>query len=217
MMSKMTLIFTLFLFVILLSPSFGFGAVQDFCIADYTSQETPSGFPCKDKSNVTGRDFVFSGLGPRTNTSNIFKSGLAAAIYTTFPALNGQDIALARVDLEAGGVVPLHTHPRATEIVFIVEGTIIAGIITTENKVLLTTLNKGDVMVFPQGLLHFQYNSPSSRPATVIVAFNSENPGLQYVPNSLFGNNLPTFLVGVNTFISDPEIRRIKRLFGGSG
>ena len=33
-----------------------------------------------------------------------------------------------------------------------------AGFISSANSVYYKTLNKGDVMVFPQGLLHFQIN-----------------------------------------------------------
>lgn len=210
----MTVLSSLFLFFLLFSTSFG--AVQDFCIADYTSQETPSGFPCKEQSKVTASDFVFSGLRPRTNTSNILKAGVAGAFYNNFPGVNGLGIALARLDLDAGGVVSLHTHPRGSEILILIEGTLTSGVISSDNKVYLTTLKKGDVMIYPQGLLHFQYNSPNSKPATFFVGFNSGSPGIQFVPFNLFGNDFPTELMAANTFIDPVEINRLKAIFGGS-
>lgn len=204
------------LFSLLLLIGSAFGAVQDFCIADYTTQETPSGYACKDRSKVTAKDFVFTGLGVRSNTSNILKAGAIGASYNNFPAVNGLGISIARLDLDAGGVVPLHTHPRSSEILILTEGTLISGLISSDNKVYLTTLKKGDVMIYPKALLHFQYNSPKSKPATFYVGFNHENPGADVVPFNLFGNAFPTELMSANTFIDADEIRRLKALFGGS-
>lgn len=216
MKNIMALLSSLFLFSLLLSLSPSLGAVQDFCIADYTSQETAAGFACKDPSKVTPYDFVYSGLAARTNTSNILKAGVSSAFYNQFPGVNGLGLSLARADLEPGGVISLHTHPRGSEILILLEGTLISGIITSENKVYLTTLKKGDVMVYPHDLLHFQYNSPKSNPATFFVGFNSDNPGIQFIPINLFGNDFPTELMHANTFIDPDEIKRLKAIFGGS-
>jgi hypothetical protein len=40
-----------------------------------------------------------------------------------------------------------------------------------------TTLNAGDVFIFPRGLIHFQQNPNSNATAKAIAALNSQNPG----------------------------------------
>lgn len=214
-MTMLSISASFLLFTLLLSPVFG--AVQDFCIADYSSPETPSGFGCKKTSKVEARDFVYSGLAAPTNTSNILKAGTAVAFYNTFPGVNGLGLALARADLAPGGSIPIHTHPRGSEILIMIEGTVTSGLITSDNKVHIVTLKKGDVMVYPHGLLHFQVNSPKSKPATFFVGFNSDNPGINFVVLNLFGNDFPTELMSANIFVKPTEIKRLKALFGGSG
>ncbi|CAD6245434.1 unnamed protein product [Miscanthus lutarioriparius] len=75
------------------------------------------------------------------------------------------------------------------------------------------TLNKGDLFVFPQGLLHFQYNIGNST-AIAFAAYSSPNPGLQITDYALFGDTLPTDVVAKLTFIVRAEVERLKRFFG---
>jgi hypothetical protein len=42
-----------------------------------------------------------------------------------------------------------------------------------------TTLNAGDVFLFPRGLIHFQQNTNATGSAKAIAALNSQNPGTQ--------------------------------------
>ena len=49
-------------------------------------------------------------------------------------------------------------------------------------------LEKGDVFVFPKGLVHFQQNVGSGN-AVAIAALNSQNPGVQQIAQSLFGTS----------------------------
>jgi oxalate decarboxylase/phosphoglucose isomerase-like protein (cupin superfamily) len=73
----------------------------------------------------------------------------------------------------------MHTHPEASELLFVVEGTLSAGFISADaNKAYVKALGKGDLFVFPQGLLHFQYNIGNST-AVAFAAYSSPNPGLQ--------------------------------------
>ncbi|KAJ8774170.1 hypothetical protein K2173_009601 [Erythroxylum novogranatense] len=58
-----------------------------------------------------------------------------------FPGVNGLGISIALVDIVSKGVVPMHTHPAASEILFVVQGSITAGFISSANN---------DVMVFPK-------------------------------------------------------------------
>ncbi|CAN0877963.1 Germin-like protein subfamily 3 member 3 [Linum grandiflorum] len=191
---------------------------SDFCVADLTSPETPSGFPCKNPQNVTVDDFVFTGFTGPLSTANPNKLSLNRAFVKSFPALNGLNLAAVRVDMERDGSVPLHSHPYSAEMIFIVEGTVTAGFVAglDSNKVYIKKLNKGEMMVFPQGFLHFQANSGPGN-ATIFVNFNNADPGVQFLTAALFRNDFPTLLLEKTTGISQAEIRKLKSMLGGSG
>ncbi|XP_074564412.1 germin-like protein 8-14 [Curcuma longa] len=192
------------------------GLVQDFCVADLSSQDTPAGYPCKPVSDVGYCDFVFSGLASPGNTSNLIKAAVTPAFVSQFPGVNGLGISAVRLDIAVGGVVPLHTHPGGSELVIVMQGTITAGTISSSNDVYVTQLKAGDTMVFPQGLLHFQINSGNS-PVVAFVSFSSPSPGLQITAFALFGNDLPSEIVEGVTFLDDAEVKRLKKVLGGSG
>ncbi|RRT65264.1 hypothetical protein B296_00041170 [Ensete ventricosum] len=192
------------------------GLVQDFCVGDVTASDTPAGYPCKEVSEVTCDDFVFTGLGTAGDTSNLIKAAVTPAFVGQFPGVNGLGISVARLDIAVGGVIPLHTHPGGSELLVVIQGTICAGFISSANDVYFTTLNKGDTMVFPQGLLHFQINSGDVT-AVAIVSFSSPNPGLQITAFALFANSLPSPLVEKVTFLDDAQVKKLKKVLGGSG
>lgn len=189
-------------------------SVVDFCVADLRFPITPSGYPCKNPANLTVEDFVFSGLGVTGNTSNIFNASVSAAFDVTFPALNGLGISMARLDIGVNGVVPVHSH-RVSEVILVIEGTIIAGFIGSDDTAYYKTLNKGDIMIFPQTLLHFQVNV-GSVPALAFVSLNSANPGFQTIVTSLSANDLPTEVVQKITLLDASQVRKLKRIFGGT-
>ncbi|XP_022777230.1 auxin-binding protein ABP19a-like [Durio zibethinus] len=205
----------LFLFSLILTSTHVLA--QDFCVANLKGVQTPSGYSCKMESKVTIKDFVFTGLGVEGNTTNIIKAAVTPAFVGQFPGLNGLGISAARLDLAPGGVVPMHTHPAATELLYVEHGHITAGFISSSaNTVFLQTLKKGDIMVFPQGLFHFQINF-GKRPSLAIVNFNSPNPGLQILDFALFANDLPSDLVEKTTFLDDAQVKKLKGVLGGSG
>ena len=103
-------------------------------------------------------------------------------------------ISITRADLDVGGIFPIHTH-RVSELLIVVEGTIVAGFIDTNNNTAsYTTLHKGDVMIFPPTLLYFVVNARYT-PVVAYACLASENPVLQLVHFALFRNNLPSELV----------------------
>lgn len=208
MLTKITLLFLLQLAVS------AHALLQDFCVADLSLPPTPAGYQCRKPSTVTVDDFVFRGLDKAANTSNAIKAGVITAFDTQFPALNGLGFAIVRVDIAPGGVIPLHTH-NANEILVVIEGTLVAGFISSSNTAYYKTLRKGDAMVFPQGLLHFQVNAGPGG-ATGLVSFSSQNPGVQIVSNSLFSNDLPSALIEKSTFLSKAEVKRLKGILGGT-
>lgn len=203
----------LFLLAILISSSDA--AVQDFCVADLKAPESPSGYSCKSVTNVTVDDFVFSGLSAAGNTASIIKAAVTPAFAAQFPGLNGLGLSAARLDLAPGGVIPFHTHPGASEVLLVVQGSITAGFVSSANSVYLKTLKKGDLMVFPQGLLHFQV-SDAGYTSVGFVFFSSSSPGLQITDFAFFANDLPTKLVAATTFLDEATIKKLKGVLGGT-
>ncbi|XP_021754442.1 germin-like protein [Chenopodium quinoa] len=185
----------------------------DFCIANRSLPRSPQGYPCKDPTKVTTDDFVFTGFRGEKSTENIFGNNITLAFVDEFPAINGLGLSMARLDLAVGGVVPVHSH-RTSEIIVVINGTIIAGIIDTNNTAYYKRLEAGDVMIFPQFLLHFQINVGKTR-ALAFVALNGANPGIQTTSTSLFGGNLPAEIASKITLISPEEVIRLKKIFGG--
>lgn len=188
---------------------------SDFCIGDLTAPETPSGYHCKNPANVTADDFAFSGLGAAGNTTNLIKAAVTPAFDAQFPGLNGLGISMARLDLAAGGVVPMHTHPEANELLLVVQGSIATGFISSSNQFYYKVLHKGDIMVYPKGLLHFQINARGKN-AIAFVSFSSSNPGLQILDFALFANNIPTSLLQKSTFLNAAQIKMLKGALGGT-
>eukprot|EP00253_Pinus_taeda_P006424 PITA_06424 len=165
--------------------------LQDICVADLKSKVSVNGFPCKSPITVTANDFRLTGLDKPANTNNQLGFNITPAFVTQLPGLNTLGISLVRLDYAArGGLNPPHTHPRATEILVVIEGTLLVGFINTNNTLFSTTLEKGDVFVFPRGLVHFQQNIGDVN-AVAIAALNSQNPGTQQVAPALFGASPP--------------------------
>ncbi|CAI0419432.1 unnamed protein product [Linum tenue] len=207
-----------FLVVLFVAASFyrGSDAAASFCVGDLTRQPTPSGYPCKNPENVTVDDFVFTEF-VNGNTSNTNKASAVPGFVQQFPGLNGLGLAVARADIEPGGAIPLHSHPAATEMIYVAEGSITAGFISgASNVVYVKKLNKGEVMVFPRGLFHFQVNTGKEH-AVGIASFSDSEPGVQLVSLAIFGNDFPSFLVEKTTSIDEAEVKKLKALLGGSG
>ncbi|XP_068659150.1 germin-like protein 5-1 [Aristolochia californica] len=164
--------------------------LQDICVADLTAVPKVNGFPCKAASAVNATDFFFDGLAKPGATNNTLGSVVTGANVEKIPGLNTLGVSISRIDYAPGGLNPPHTHPRATEMVFVLEGQLDVGFLTTANVLISKTINKGETFVFPRGLVHFQKNN-GKVPAAVIAAFNSQLPGTQSIAATLFTSNPP--------------------------
>ena len=126
------------------------------------------------------------------NIYNKVGSNVTNVNVDTFPGLNTLGISLARIDFAPYGQNPPHSHPRGTEILVVLEGTLFVGFVTsnTDNRLFTKTLNKGDVFVFPVGLIHFQVNVGKTN-AIAISGLSSQNAGAITIANAVFGSNPP--------------------------
>ncbi|KAH8941627.1 hypothetical protein BDL97_14G052600 [Sphagnum fallax] len=91
---------------------------------------------------------------------------------------------MARLDFAQGGLVPPHTHPRATEILFVVEGSLLVGF-----------LNVGEGQ------------------AIAIAALNSQNPGVQAQAAALFGSGISDVVLERAFGLSEKAVDHIKFKF----
>lgn len=155
-----------------------------------------NGLLCKDPTVATPEDFLFQGLNIPGNTNNKVGSNVTLVSAANLPGLNTLGISVARVDFAPFGLNPPHIHPRATEVLTVIQGSLFVGFVTSNranaaNQLFSKVLNTGDVFVFPQGLIHFQLNVGKT-PAVANVALSSQNPGVVTVANAVFGSNPAT-------------------------
>ncbi|GLT38501.1 hypothetical protein SLA2020_127470 [Shorea laevis] len=168
--------------------------LQDFCVAinDTKNGVFVNGKFCKDPKLVVANDFFFSGLDEPGKTSNAVGSVVTPVSVEQLLGLNTLGVSLARIDFAPyGGLNPPHTHPRGTEILVVQEGTLYVGFVSSnqdKNRLFTKVLNKGDVFVFPIGMIHFQLNIGKT-PAVAFSAFSTQNPGTITIADALFGSN----------------------------
>lgn len=170
-----------------------------------------NGFTCKDAGKVNASDFFSDILAKPGATNNTYGSLVTGANVQKIPGLNTLGVSLSRIDYAPGGINPPHTHPRATEVVFVLEGTLDVGFITTANVLISKAINKGEIFVFPKGLVHFQKNN-GKEPASVIAAFNSQLPGTQSIALTLFAATppLPDNVLTKAFQVGTKEVQKIK-------
>ncbi|GMP62321.1 hypothetical protein CsSME_00024467 [Camellia sinensis var. sinensis] len=184
MASQFVLLLGLLAITCSVASAFDNSPLQDFCVADNSSSVLVNGLVCKDPKLVEANDFLFRGLRLAGNTSNAVGSKVNLVNVEQFPALNTLGISMARVDYAPLGINPPHIHPRATEILTVIEGSLQVG---PENRFITKLLQKGDVFVFPMGLIHFQRNVGHGN-AIAISALSSQNPGIITIANAVFGS-----------------------------
>ncbi|XP_062083247.1 germin-like protein subfamily 1 member 17 isoform X2 [Humulus lupulus] len=168
--------------------------LQDFCVAvDDPNAVFVNGKFCKNPKMANANDFFFPGLNIPGDTNNPVGSNVNAVDVTKIPGLNTLGISFVRIDYAPYGQNPPHTHPRGTEILTVVEGTLYVGFVTSNqdgNRLFTKVLNKGDVFVFPIGLIHFQANI-GHYPAVAFAALSSQNAGTITIANTVFGSTPP--------------------------
>ncbi|KAI3863346.1 hypothetical protein MKX03_023286 [Papaver bracteatum] len=190
--------------------------LQDFCVADLSTTSTiVNGYPCKPVSKVTSEDFFYSGFKDETSTANLFGFGATQGNISTFPGLNTLGLSLIRIDLAPGGIIPLHSHPRASEANFIVKGEVTFGFITTNDVVYSKLMKAGEVNIIPRGLVHFAKNVGQEK-ALILAILNSQLPGFATINSNLFGSSpaIPNDILAKNFQVNESVIAIIKSKFG---
>ena len=192
--------------------------LQDYCIADTKKPETIfiNGVPCINPKLATSCHFATSALSKAGNTT---KFGFSVTVTNTvnLPGMNTLGLALARVDISPNGIVPPHSHPRASEVTICLRGVLLVGFVDAMNRSFTQTLTAGESFVFPKGLIHFLFNEDPEKPVQALSGLNSQNPGTQIVSMASFASkpNIPDAVLSKAFQISDQEVERIRKNLGG--
>ncbi|KAL4190284.1 hypothetical protein AMTRI_Chr07g74960 [Amborella trichopoda] len=104
-----------------------------------------NGKVCKDPKLAQANDFFFSGLDKPGNMTNPMGSKVTLVNVAQLAGLSTLGISMVRVDYAPGGQNPPHTHPRATEILMILEGSLYIGFVTSYQR----DSSKGRCVCFP--------------------------------------------------------------------
>ncbi|CAN6166108.1 unnamed protein product [Urochloa humidicola] len=159
--------------------------------------------------NITGALFTYTGLrdavtGPAPANFTVVKASIKE-----FPLLNGQSVSFAVLAYPPASVNPVHTHPRATELLLVVDGALSVGFVDTAGKLFTQDLDTGDMFVFPKGTVHWQLNQ-GSKPAKAFSAFGSANAGLVSVPVTVFGTAIDDDVLAKSFKTDVDTVRKLK-------
>uniref|UniRef100_R7W605 Cupin type-1 domain-containing protein n=1 Tax=Aegilops tauschii TaxID=37682 RepID=R7W605_AEGTA len=97
------------------------GPLQDFCVADMHSPVSVNGFVCKNPMEVNADDFFKAANLDKPRVTNKVGSNVTLINVMQIAGLNTLGISIARIDYAPLGQNPPHTHPRATEILTVLE------------------------------------------------------------------------------------------------
>ncbi|KAH7375429.1 spherulin-1A [Plectosphaerella cucumerina] len=112
--------------------------------------------------------------------------GVVNANAATFPATVGNGMTMAWVSLGPCAMLPPHYHPRAANYIVSVEGTTETFMLLENGaRLVKTTLEVGQMTLFPMGSLHAMQNTGCGN-ATLISALSSEDAGTHNAANGLF-------------------------------
>lgn len=130
------------------------------------------------------------------------------AFGITFPTLIDLNIAMVVIRMSPCGFNTPHHHPRASELNIIIKGQMI-GEFVQENgaRKIRNTYNELQMAVFPQGATHLQFN-PTCEETVLIASFNSDNPGVNSLGETLF--ELDDTFISLATGIPGSDIERFR-------
>ncbi|XP_057494007.1 LOW QUALITY PROTEIN: germin-like protein subfamily 1 member 1 [Actinidia eriantha] len=193
--------------------------LQDYCISDTKIPKFffINGEPCLNPSLAKSSQFVTAALSNKGNTNNPFGFNVTLTNTDNLPGVNTQGLTMARIDLAPFGVVPPHSHPRASELTTCLQGTILVGFVTTSNRLFTQQLRPGDSFVFPKALVHFLFNVDPTGPALAVSGLSSQNPGAQIASLATFATKPPCLdeVLKKAFQITGQELAKIRKNLGG--
>jgi hypothetical protein len=146
-----------------------------------------------------------------------------------FPALGATGLSQAVGFVNPCGLNTPHWHPRANEFLTVTQGTLI-GALLLENDIgfgnvvgapppiigpyqqIETTLSNYTGMLFPKGLIHWQFN-PECEPAVFVAGFDIPDPGRVEAARGFFSGTPDEVLdasLGYSEFLSPKQIAKLR-------
>lgn len=132
------------------------------------------------------KDFVFDLMG--SVPPNITPAGTIQPLNVeNLPALAGLGVSYSLFNIEPCGINLPHSHPRATELLYVISAKNLRTAFVEENggRVIVNDIATGEATFFPEGLIHYQQNL-SCEPATYISALGHEDPGVVTITTQFF-------------------------------
>lgn len=191
--------------------------LHDYCITDPNPSIFINGQPCTNPNKALPSHFATAVLATAGNTAgNPFGFNVTLTTSRNLPGSNTQGLAMARVDIAGNGLVPTHSHPRASEVTVVLKGSLLVGFVDTANRLFTQQLRVGDSFIFPRGLLHFLYNLEPT-PALALSGLNSQNPGAEVASLANFATRppLPDDVLIKSFRITGQDVQRIRKNLGG--
>ncbi|KAK2969749.1 hypothetical protein RJ640_015893 [Escallonia rubra] len=159
----------------------------------FTSPARLNGLACKNPMNVQADDFFFSGLNIMGNTSkSCWLRGHPCHSSPTSRTqhswhLNGSHRLCIMGPQPTSHSPPSHRDPHSSRRL---SPSRVCHFKPRKPSHQQGPTQKGDVFVFPVGLVHFQRNVGHGN-AVAIAALSSQNPGVINIANAVFGSNPP--------------------------
>jgi len=151
-----------------------------------SSSSTPPPAPLQlitvagQRAQFTAENYTFDLLGS-TPTAGGSAGKIRPLTVVQLPALAGEGLSYFLFNIEPCGINLPHSHPRATELLYVIDSdSLLTGLVEENARphvYIRNVLKTGYATFFPVGLIHFQQNL-SCRNATFISALNSEDPGV---------------------------------------
>ncbi|EFJ23492.1 hypothetical protein SELMODRAFT_415459 [Selaginella moellendorffii] len=168
--------------------------VRDFCVADLDHPRIPARVSLQA---VCQRDDRRLRLQRLAHSCRPQPGPLGHQRHSSLRRDFSRTPSFARLDFVEGGLIPPHTHPRASEFVYITLGRFYAGFIDTANRAFARVYSKGVCESLLQGrgddLPEGSHPLAAQCGRGFSVGFcsaNSEKPGFQTIAPSMFGSGV---------------------------
>ncbi|XP_073021973.1 germin-like protein subfamily 1 member 1 [Primulina eburnea] len=192
--------------------------LHDYCVADSKNTQNffSNGVPCINPEQTLASHFATSALS-KPGDMNQFGFNITLTNANSLPGLNTLGLVMARIDIASNGLVPPHSHPRASEVTILLEGSLLVGFVDTNDRLYTQQLRPGDCFVFPRGLIHFLYNLDFVNPALIMSGLSSQNPGAQISSIATFTSKplMPDEVLKKGFMVNGQDVVRIRKNLGG--
>lgn len=160
------------------------------------------------RQRFTAPDFVYD-----VNAAPSSVNGVAGTVkpvdVETMPSLVGEGVSYSVFQIEPCGINLPHVHPRASEILYVINGSNLMTAFIEENggRVIENVIGEGQVTFFPQGLMHYQQNL-GCETANYISGLNHEDPGVVTISTNFFRFDLEAVSSALFTTYAESEYLR---------